>query len=208
MQGKEDSHSEDGNTPLSCMWTLVDRDWQNLGEEHHGGSTQTVAGASVGVSVGVADTALEVDEASSSLRDRPHNEHNTGSVETDDLQGANQTEPVVNTSDSDEPPLPIAESSGQTLASVTVSALSLPDIGEDDPVMVDISNAVVKVLDEQLSPSGVKYRCELEPLWLAADLVEKAKMGHVHIRNYKNDLIRANRLRTLRKGKKRKLSQM
>jgi hypothetical protein len=51
--------------------------------------------------------------------------------------------------------------------------------------MVDISNAVVKILDEQLSPSGVKYRYELEPLWLTADLVEKAKMGHVHIRNCK-----------------------
>jgi hypothetical protein len=33
----------------------------------------------------VADTALEVNGASSSLRDRPHNEHNTGSMETDDL---------------------------------------------------------------------------------------------------------------------------
>jgi len=38
---------------------------------HHGGSAQTVAGASVGV----ADVALEVDVASSSLRNRPHNEH-------------------------------------------------------------------------------------------------------------------------------------
>ena len=47
---------------------------------HHGGSAQTVAGASVGVSVGVADTALEVDEASSSLRDRPHNEHDIDSL--------------------------------------------------------------------------------------------------------------------------------
>jgi hypothetical protein len=68
--------------------------------------------------------------------------------------------------------------------------------------MVDISNTVVRILDERLSPSGVKYRCKLEPLWLAADLVEKAKMGRVHIQNYKNDLIRANRLRTLRKRKK------
>jgi hypothetical protein len=72
--------------------------------------------------------------------------------------------------------------------------------------VIDISNAIMKILDEWRSPSRVKYRYELEPLWLAADLVEKAKMGHVYIRNYKNDLIRANRLRTLRKGKKRKLS--
>jgi hypothetical protein len=135
--------------------------------------------------VGGADAALEVNVASSSLRDRPHNEHDIGSAETDNLQRANQTELVANTNISDEPPLSIAESSGQTLALTTVSASSLPDLGEGGPVMVDISNAVVKILDEQLSPSGVKYRYELEPLWLTADLVEKAKMGHVHIRNCK-----------------------
>jgi hypothetical protein len=74
--------------------------------------------------------------------------------------------------------------------------------------MVDISNfTAAKVLDEQPSPSGVEYRCELESLWLAADLVEKAKMGRVHIRNYKNGLIQANSLGTLRE-RKRKLSQM
>src|SRR5271168_4614142 len=87
------------------MRTLVDRDRQNLGKGHHGGSTQTVAGASVGV----ADAALEVDVASSSLRDRPHNEHNMGSVKTDKRQRANQAKPVVNSSDSDKP-LSIAES--------------------------------------------------------------------------------------------------
>jgi hypothetical protein len=153
--------------------------------------------------VGGADAALEVDVASSSLRDRPHNEHDMGSAETDNLQRANQTELVVNINVSDEPPLSIAESSGQTLALTTVSAS-----GEGGPVMVDISNfTVAKVLDERPSPSGVEYRCELAPLWLAADLVERAKMGRVHIRNYQNGLIQANRLGTLRE-RKRKLSQM
>jgi hypothetical protein len=139
------------------------------------GVLKTVDGASV---VGGADAALEVDVASSSLRDRPHNEHDTGSAETDNLQRANQTEPVVNTNVSVEPPLSIAESSGQTLAPTTVSASSLPDLGEGGPVMVDISNfTAAKILDERPSPSGVEYRSELEPLWLAAELVEKAKMG-------------------------------
>jgi hypothetical protein len=47
--------------------------------------------------------------------------------------------------------------------------------------MVDILNfTVAKILDEWLSPSGLEYRCELEPLWLAVELVEKAKMGRVH----------------------------
>ena len=98
-----------------------------------------------------------------------------GSAETDNLQRANQTEPVVNTNVSDEPLLSIAESSRQTLALTTVSASSLPNLGEGGPVMVDISNfTAAKILDERPSPSGVEYRCELEPLWLAADLVEKA----------------------------------
>jgi hypothetical protein len=153
--------------------------------------------------VGGADAALEVDVASSSLRDRPHSEHDMGSAETDNLQRANQTEPVVN-----EPPLSIAESSGQTLALTTVSASSLPDLGGGGPVMVDISNfTAAKILGERPSPSGVEYRCEFKPLWLAAELVEKAKMGRVHIRNYKNGLMQANRLGTLR-ARKRKLSQM
>ena len=79
-----------------------------------------------------ADAALEVDVINSSLRDRPHNEHDIGSAETDNLQRANQTEPVVNTNISDEPPLSIAESSGQILALTTVSASSLPDLGEEN----------------------------------------------------------------------------
>ena len=131
-----------------------------------------------------------------------------GSAETDNLQGANQTEPVVNTNVSGEPPLSVAESSGQTLALTTLSASSLPDLGEADLVMVDISNfTAAKILDERPSLPGVEYRCELEPLWLAADLVEMAKMGRVHIRSYKNSLIQANCLGTLRE-RKRKLSQM
>jgi hypothetical protein len=83
---------------------------------------------------------------------------------------------------------------------------SLPDLGEGSPAMVDISNfTVAKILDERPSRSRVEYRCELEPLWLAVDLVEKAQMGRVYIRKYKNGLIQANRLGTLRE-RKRKLS--
>jgi hypothetical protein len=102
------------------------------------------------------------------------------------------------------PPLSIAESSGQTLALTTVSASSLPDLSEGSPVMVNISNfTTVKILDERPSPSGVKYRCELEPLWSATDSVEKVKMGRVRIRSYKNGLIWANRLGTLRERKRK-----
>jgi hypothetical protein len=60
---------------------LADRDRRNLDEAYHGGSTQTVAGASVGV----ANTALEIDVASSSLRDRSYNEHDTASAKAGDL---------------------------------------------------------------------------------------------------------------------------
>jgi hypothetical protein len=74
-------------------------------------------------------------------------------------------------------PLSIAESSGHTLAPTTVSASSLPDLVEGGPVMVDISNfTAAKILDERPSPSGVEYRCELEPLWLTAtDVYAKSR---------------------------------
>ena len=85
------------------------------------------------------DGVLESNVASSSLRDRSYN----------DLQGAGRTAPVINTPVFDEAPLPTAESSGQTLASVTVSASSLSNIGEDDPVMIDISCfTTAKILDK------------------------------------------------------------
>ena len=83
-------------------------------------------------------------------------------------------------------------------------------IGENDPVMVDISTfTTTKILDKRSSPCGVEYRCELEPLWLPADLVKEVQMGYVHIRSYEKGLVRAARLDTLRKGtQKRKHSQM
>ena len=74
--------------------------------------------------------------------------------------------------------------------------------------MVNIlKHTTAKIPEKRLSPSGVEYKCELEPLWMAADLVERAQMGHVHIRSYENGLIRVGRLKTLR-VRKRKFSQM
>jgi hypothetical protein len=58
------------------------------------------------------DAALKSSVASSSLRDRSYNEHDTGSVKADDLQGAGRTTSVVNTPVFDEAPLSTAESSG------------------------------------------------------------------------------------------------
>ena len=65
----------------------------------------------------------------------------------------------------------------------------------------------VKVLDKWSSSSGVEYKCEFEPLWLAADLAERAQMGRIHIRMYENGLVRDRRLKTLRVGK-RKFSEI
>ena len=70
-----------------------------------------------------SDAALESNMASSSLRDRSYNEYDTGSVKADDLQGADRAAPVINIPVFDKTPLSTTESSGQTLASVTVSRL-------------------------------------------------------------------------------------
>jgi hypothetical protein len=115
---------------------------------------------------------------------------------------------AVNTPIFDEAPLSTAESSGQILALVTGSASSLPNIGENDPVMIVISYfTTAKILDKRSSPFEVEYRCELEPLWLPAELVKEVPMGGVRVRSYENGLIQAGRLRTLRE-RRRKYSQM
>jgi hypothetical protein len=78
---------------------------------------------------------------------RLRNEYNPGSVETDNLQSTDQT----------------------------VSASSLSDAGKDGPAIINVSKlTTVKILDERSSLSEVKYKCEFEPLWLAADLAERA----------------------------------
>jgi hypothetical protein len=49
---------------------------------------------------------------------------------------------------------------------------------EDGLAIVDISKlTTVKVLDKRSSSSGVEYKCEFEPLWLAADLAGKGADG-------------------------------
>jgi hypothetical protein len=74
--------------------------------------------------------------------------------------------------------------------------------------MIDISYfTTARILDKRSSSFGVEYRCELEPLWLPAELVKEVPMGGVRIRSYENGLIRADRLGTLR-DRKRKHLQM
>jgi hypothetical protein len=160
------------------------------------------------------DTTPEVDGTSAIFSASPYNEHNSGSVETDDPQGAGQATPVMNISAFGEAPLSIAECSPETLAllTVTYSASNLRKIDEDDLGMIKISNfTTTKVLDKRPGPFGIEYRCAFES-WLTVDLVAKAQMGHVRIKCYENELVQARRVGTLREGilkeRKRKLSQM
>jgi hypothetical protein len=76
---------------------------------------------------------------------------------------------IVTTNDSNEAPLSVAESFEQALATITVSASNLPALGEGGQAIVDISKfTIMKILNKRSGPSGVEYKCELEPLWLAA----------------------------------------
>jgi hypothetical protein len=118
------------------------------------------------------------------------------------------TDSIINANDSERAHLEIAESSEQSLALTTASASCLSNVGKDNLATVDISKlTTVKVLDKRSSSLGVEYKCELAPLWLAADLVEGGRMGRVRIRSYENGLVRDRRLKTLRVGK-RKFSEM
>jgi hypothetical protein len=86
------------------------------------------------------DAASEVDGTSSVIRASPHNEHDTGSMEMDDPQGAGQIAPVVNTSIFGEAPFSIAECSPE------ISASSLRKIGENDSVMVVLQDQIIFLL--------------------------------------------------------------
>ncbi len=163
--------------------------------------------------VGGGDLGVDMD--SSFVREKPHHEHNAGSVEAEPLQRADQTEPIVGIDDSDEAPPSIAEFSEQTLTLLTAPYSSLPDLGGGGPAIVDISKfTTVTIVDKRSSSSGVEYK-------LATNLVGKAQMGRVHIRSYENGFVRAARFKTLRVGSrlaargldvrqvgKRKFSQM
>jgi hypothetical protein len=83
-------------------------------------------------------------------------------VETSRPQRADRTGATVGSS---EAPLLIAESFGQTLTSMTVSAMSTADLGEDDLATIHILKIkMAKILGKRRGPSGVEYRCEFEPL--------------------------------------------
>jgi hypothetical protein len=155
------------------------------------------------LAVELSEISSEIPETPGTNQSSPLVRDNPSSVEMDNLQSTDQTEFIASINDSGETHLSIARSSEQTLALMTVSASSLSDAGDDGPAIVNVSN----VLDKRLSSSGVEYKCELEPLWLAADLAEGAQMGRVRIRSYENGLIRDRRLKTLRVGK-RKFSEM
>jgi hypothetical protein len=97
-------------------------------------------------------------------------------VETVDLQRADQIESIVNTKDSDEARLSVAESLAQTFAPMAVPPSNLPNVGEDGLAIVEVSTlTTAEILDKRSSPSGVEYKSELEPLWMAADLVERVR---------------------------------
>jgi hypothetical protein len=147
---------------------------------------------------------LEVDLVRSFVRDRPHKGYNGDSVETDKSQRADRTGPIVN---NEEAPLSILKSLEQTLTLAIIAASSSADLSVDRPTTIDILKlTITKILDNRASPSRAEYKCELQALWLAAGLTEKAQTGRVHMRSYENALVRAGRLRTLR-ARKRKLSQ-
>jgi hypothetical protein len=92
MQREEDNNSDDGNTPSH----LCSRS-----------STETVDG-----DLTVAgDGGLDAEEGMPFVRDRPHNDNDTFSVETSQPRRAGQIELVVNTNGSNVAPVSIAQCS-------------------------------------------------------------------------------------------------
>jgi hypothetical protein len=194
MRHEEENNNDDGNTLYlrsRASTEIVDRD-----------------------SVAANDGGLEVEEGNSDSRPRRDNDNDNDndiiSVGTSQLRRASQMELtakmnragqielVVNTNGSNN-----AQCSDQTLALATVLSSSLLKHDEGGLPRVDMSRfRLAKILDKRSILSKDEYKCELESLWLDAELVEKAPMGRDHIRRYEKALIRAQRIGTLRSGKR------
>ena len=85
----------------------------------------------------VGSSDLEIDRESSFICNRLHDEYDTGSVETNNLQSTDQTEPIASTNGSGETHLSIARSSKQTLAELeTISTL------KDDVLRLQDTNLI------------------------------------------------------------------
>jgi hypothetical protein len=128
-------------------------------------ATKTVDGDST-----VAGNAgLDAEEGRSSVCDRPHNDNDTFSVETSQLQRAgqielivsmnraSQMELVVNTNGSNEAPVSIAQCSNLTPALATVLASNLLDYDEGGLPRVDMPRfRSAKILDKRSGMSEVR----------------------------------------------------
>ena len=104
------------------------------------------------------DHDLDINRSNPLVRDVLHSAYDISSVETDNLQRTDLTDSIVNANDSEEAPLEITESSEPYLAAMTASFLSLANLNEDGPMMVNISKlTTVKILDKRSNASRVEY---------------------------------------------------
>jgi hypothetical protein len=192
MRHEEENNNDDGNTLYlrsRASTEIVDRD-----------------------SVTANDGGLKVEEGNSDFRLRHDNDNDNDiiSVGTSQLRRASQMELtakmnragqiklVVNANGSNN-----AQCSDQTLALTTVLSSGLLKHDEGGLPRVNMSRfRLTKILDKRSGLSKDEYKCELESLWLDAELVEKAPIGRDHIRTYEKALIRAQRIGTLRSGKR------
>ncbi len=124
------------------------------------------------------DRVLEVNRAEPCVRHTSHEEHDARQMVAGKLQKVSQTERVMDSRCPDKAPISVAEYPRQTFVPATASASNLHDLNDGTLTMIDISYFTTrKVNDKRPCPSGIEYKCELEPLCLATDSVEKVKMG-------------------------------
>ena len=71
------------------------------------------------------DHNLDINRSNPLVHDIPHGAYDISSVETDNLQRTDPTDPIANANDSEEAPVEIAESSEQPLAAMTASVSKL-----------------------------------------------------------------------------------
>jgi hypothetical protein len=112
--------------------------------------------ASHGATAIAGDRILNVDDAESSIPETSYNECNTSPLEAAEQQRTDQTNSAFDLGCCDEFLNSRDESSGQTPALTTASALSFPSFADDKLATVRMSNIkAAEIIDERIGSSGL-----------------------------------------------------
>jgi hypothetical protein len=150
---EEDDYGDDSSSPLSPLPIVEATETDNvLGTNDNDREIQALYGATAIA----ADRSPHINNAEPSVPETSYKRRDTAPLKAAERQRTNRTHSAFDTGRSDKFLYFLAESSGQTSASATTSALSSPTLVGGKRSIVDIVNIIIiKITDKRIGSSGI-----------------------------------------------------